>query len=165
MTAGEVTARFGTARSAAGYPSGMDLSSAEIGFLERHHSAAMITPGADGMPKAIRVGVALVEGSLWCSGTQDRVRTKRLRRDPRCTLFVFDDRFSWLTLETTVSILEGADVAAQSVRLFRVMQGRPSGPLSWFGGDVDEATFLQAMVDERRLIYEFDVHRTYGGLA
>lgn len=96
------------------------------------------------------------------SGTQARVRTRRLRRDPRCTLFVFDQAVSWLTLETTVSILDGPETAAQNLRLFRVMQNRPSGPLSWFGGELDEAAFLQTMVDEDRLIYEFEVHRSYG---
>ncbi len=116
----------------------------------------MITTGEGGIPKAVRVGVALVDGRLWSSGTQGRVRTRRLQRDPRCTLFVFDQAFSWLTLETTVSILD------ENMRLFRVMQNRPAGSLSWFGGELDEAAFLQAMVDEKRLIYEFEVQRSYG---
>ena len=68
-------------------------------FLETHHAAAMITIAGDGMPKAVRVGVALVQGRIWSSGTADRVRTKRLRRDPRCSLFVFDQEqdgwFAW----------------------------------------------------------------------
>lgn len=122
----------------------------------------MITIGEGGVPKPVRVGVALVDGTLWSSGTQDRVRTQRLRRDPRCTLFVFDKAFSWLALETTVTILEGAESAAQSLRLFRVMQNRPTGPLSWFGRELDEGAFLRTMVDESRLIYEFDVQRSYG---
>jgi len=42
------------------------------------------------------------------------------------------------------------------------MQGRPSGPLSWFGGELDEEAFLRTMVEEGRLIYEFDVLRSYG---
>ena len=42
------------------------------------------------------------------------------------------------------------------------MQGRPSGPLSWFGRDLDEDEFLQVMVDEQRVIYEFAVQRAYG---
>jgi hypothetical protein len=84
-----------------------------------------------------------VPARLWSSGTQDRVRTSRLRRDPRCTLFVFDQQFSWLTLETTVALLEGPEAAAQNLWLFRVMQNRPSGSLSWFGGELDEASFLQ----------------------
>ncbi len=43
------------------------------------------------------------------------------------------------------------------------MQDRPSGPLSWFGGELDEEEFLQAMAAEQRVIYDFDVHRSYGG--
>ncbi len=140
----------------------MALSEEDVAFLQRNHSAAMITVTPDGIAKVARVAVALVDGKLWSSGSQDRVRTKRLRRDPRCTLFVHDPTFAWLGLETTVTILEGPDVAAQSVRMFREMQGRPTGPLSWFGGELEEDAFLRQMVEERRLIYEFEVHRSYG---
>ena len=138
------------------------LTPAETAFLQSQHSAAMITTGEGDIPKAVRVGVALVDGRLWSSGTQGRVRTRRLQRNPRCTLFVFGQAFSWLTLETTVSILAGPEAATQNVRLFRVMQNRPAGSLSWFGGELDEAAFLQAMFDEKRLIYEFEVQRSYG---
>jgi hypothetical protein len=140
----------------------MGLSDRDIGFLKEHHSAAMITVAADGFARAARVGVALVDGKLWSSGTQDRVRTRRLRQAPRATLFVFDSGFAWLTIEATVSLLEGPDAPEQNLRLFREMQGRASGPLSWFAGELDEEAFLRAMVDERRLIYEFDVRRAYG---
>jgi hypothetical protein len=143
----------------------MRLSADDVNFLEDHHSAAMITVAADGLAKVARVGVALVDGRLWSSGVKERVRTKRLRRNPRCTLFVFDTAqagFAWLALETTVTILDGPDVPQQSLHLFREMQGRPTGPLSWFNGELAEPEFLQAMVDEGRLIYEFEVHRTYG---
>ena len=138
------------------------LSEREIEWLRDHRAAAMVTLGADGVPKAVRVGVAVVDGELWSSGTSDRVRTERLRRDPRCTLFVFDSGFAWMTLETTVDILDGPEAPAQNLRLFRAMQGKPTGPLSWFGGELSEQEFLQTMVDEQRLIYRFDVHRTYG---
>ncbi|HVT70006.1 MAG TPA: pyridoxamine 5'-phosphate oxidase family protein [Trebonia sp.] len=140
----------------------MSLSPEETSFLQRQHAAAMITIGRSGVPKPVRVGVALVDGRLWSSGTQDRVRTRRLRRDPRCTLFVFDQAFSWLALETTVTILDGPEAAAQNVRLFREMQGRPAGPLNWYGSELDEDAFVRLMTEERRLVYEFDVHRSYG---
>jgi Pyridoxamine 5'-phosphate oxidase len=140
----------------------MPLSDADVEFLRRNRSAAMITVGADGMAKAVRIGVALVDGELWSSGTRDRVRTGRLRRDPRCTLFVFDAGYLWLALESTVEILEGPDAADLSVRLFREMQGRPAGRLSWFGGEYDDEQFRQLMIDEARLIYAFDVQRSYG---
>jgi hypothetical protein len=139
----------------------MGLSEQEVAWLLDHHAAAMITIGDD-MPKAVRVGVALVDGKLWSSGTKDRARTQRLRRDPRCTLFVFDPRFAWLTLETTVTILDGDDAPALNLQLFREMQGKQEGPLSWFGGELDEPAFLQRMAEEGRLIYQFEVQRSYG---
>jgi uncharacterized pyridoxamine 5'-phosphate oxidase family protein len=140
----------------------MALTDRDLAFLEANHAAAMITVGGDGRPKAARVAVGLVDGRLWSSGTADRVRTDRLRRDPRCTLYVHDTQFAFMTLETRVSIVEGPEVPAQSVRLFRILQDRPSGPLMWMTGELEEAAFLQTMVEEHRLIYEFDVERAYG---
>jgi hypothetical protein len=140
----------------------MTLSEGDLAYLEKNHSAAMITVTGDGVAKAARVGVAVVDGKLWSSGTLDRVRTRRLRQDPRCTLFVFDNSFRWLALETTVTIRDGSDAAQLNLRLFRVMQGKSTGPLNWYGTDLDEAAFLQTMADEGRLIYEFDVQRAYG---
>jgi len=138
------------------------VSESDLEFLENNHSAAMITVAEDGVAKVAKVGVGLVDGKLWSSGTADRVRTRRLRADPRCTLFVHDAAYGWVALETTVTILDGPDMPELSVRLFRKMQGRPTGPLSWFGGNLTEEEFRQAMVDERRLIYEFGIHHTYG---
>jgi uncharacterized pyridoxamine 5'-phosphate oxidase family protein len=139
----------------------MALSPDVAEFVEENGSAAMITVGDDGMAKAVRVGVALVDGKMWSSGHRRRVRTARLRRDPRCTLFLFDARYAYVTLETRVSILDGPDAPALNLRLFRTMQKRPSGPLMWYGEELDEDAFLQRMVDEGRLIYEFDVLRSY----
>ncbi|HEU5355362.1 MAG TPA: pyridoxamine 5'-phosphate oxidase family protein [Actinocrinis sp.] len=139
-----------------------NLSEDEIEFLQKHRSAAMITVDTAGVAKAARVGVALVDGRLWSSGTADRVRTRRLRRDPRCTLFVFDGTFLWLSAESRVTILDGPDAADLNLRLFRVMQGRPTGPLNWFGAEIDEDAFRTRMAEEGRLIYEFEVVKSYG---
>jgi PPOX class probable F420-dependent enzyme len=134
-------------------------------FLDDHHAAAMITVGGDGRPKVARVGVVVVDGRVWSSGTRDRSRTARLRRDPRCTLYVHDAATSWVALESTVAILDGPDAAEQNLRLFRLLQGKPTGPLSWFGGEHEEADFLRVMREEGRLIFEFAVERSYGLLA
>lgn len=139
-----------------------NLTDEQKAFLETQHAAAMITPADDGMPRAVRVGVVLVDGKLWSSGTQDRVRTTRLRHDPRCTLFVFDNAYKFLTLETNVRLLEGADVPELSVRMFRQMQNRPTGNLNWFGKEMSIEDFMQTMADEKRLIYEFEIKRAYG---
>lgn len=138
------------------------LTEKQLAFLEKSRAAAMITPADDGFPRAVRVGIALVDGRLWSSGTQDRVRTARLRQNPNCTLFVFDATWSFLTLETRVRLIEGPDVPELSERLFRVMQNRPTGPLSWFGEEMSPEDFRRAMVEEKRLIYEFEIRRAYG---
>jgi hypothetical protein len=147
---------------AASYARPVALSETDRAFLEGNNSAAMITVGADGVPKVARVAVALVEGKLWSSGTESRTRTGRLRRDPHCTLFVFDAGWSWVTFETTVRILDGPPAAEMNLRLFRAMQKRPTGPLMWLGEERREDDFLRLMVEEERLIYEFDVSRAYG---
>jgi hypothetical protein len=142
----------------------MDFTDQQRSFLEHNHGAAMITLRGDGTPTAVRVGVALVDGKLWSSGTQDRRRTAYLRRDPRATLFVFGGAYQFLTIEARVRILDGPDAPQLNLRLFRVMQSRPSGPLSWFGGEKDEPAFVAQMAAEQRLIYEFAPHRLFGTL-
>jgi PPOX class probable F420-dependent enzyme len=143
----------------------------ELNFIREATSASMITLRRDGTAHATRVGVGVVDGKIWSSGTQSRQRTRHLRRDPRSTLFVFDTapekNWRWLTLESTVSILEGDDAPQLNMRLFQVMQARmpsppPPGRFNWFGQEMSTEEFLGKMVEEGRLIYEFDVKRTYG---
>ncbi|MFA7296526.1 MAG: pyridoxamine 5'-phosphate oxidase family protein [Dehalococcoidia bacterium] len=136
-------------------------------FLEANHAAAMVTLRADGTPHAARIGVALVGDQLWSSGTQERLRTRFLRRDPRCTLFVFpsgeDEEPQYLTLETRVTLLEGDEVPDLSIQLFRAMQpGTPEGTVLWGGQPRTYDEFRQQMRDDHRLIYQFEVERTYG---
>jgi PPOX class probable F420-dependent enzyme len=141
-------------------------------FVEQTSAAAMVTLKRDGTPHAVRCGVALVDGELWSSGTRDRARTRHLRRDPRATLFLWDAKnpenaFSYLSLETTATILEGPDVPQDSIRLFRKMQGiDPADPeppkLKWFGKELDDVAFAEKMVEEGRVIYQFEVRRAYG---
>ena len=140
----------------------MALSDAQRAFLEANTSAAMITIGSDGQAKVARVGTAVIDGKLWSSGTADRARTKRLRADPRCTLYVHEAAFAWLALETEVRILDGPDAPQLHVMMFRQTQKRPTGKLAWFGGELDEDEFVQKMIDEGRLVYEFDIKKAYG---
>jgi hypothetical protein len=145
----------------------MTLTENEREFLGRRHAAAMITLRPDGTPHAVRVGVALVDGKLWSSGTETRARTGFLRRDPRSTLFLWDEGFNSLTLETTVTILDGSEVPERSLRLFQVMQADMSPPplegnVIWNGEEKSPDDFRRIMVEEHRLIYEFDVNGAYG---
>jgi PPOX class probable F420-dependent enzyme len=145
----------------------MALTESERAFLEQHAGAAMVTLRADGSPHAVRVGVGVVDGKVWSSGTKGRARTGHLRRDPRSTLFVFDGAWRWLALDSTVTILDGPGAAEMSLRLFQTMQRRldPSpGKLVWEGTERSFDEFLRVMVEEQRLIYQFEVIRTYGML-
>lgn len=122
-------------------------------FLENHHDAVMTTTKKDGTPHVARIGIGLFDGKLWSSGTQDRVRTGHLRRDPRSTLMVMgDNRWEWMALETRVTILDGPDAPQLNLELYRVLAGEPDDP--------DE--YLTAMVAEKRLIYEFEIANAYG---
>lgn len=140
----------------------MTLTEEQSEFIAGNRMAAMITIGGDGRPKPVRIAYSVVDGKIWSSGTQARVRTARLRRDPRCTLFVFDPVYSYLSLETTVTILEGPDAAERNLRYFRQLQSKPTGPLTWMGEELDEEAFLERMRQEGRLTYEFEVLSAYG---
>ncbi|HET7481585.1 MAG TPA: TIGR03618 family F420-dependent PPOX class oxidoreductase [Actinomycetota bacterium] len=123
-------------------------------FLEKHHGTIQSTLKKDGTPHLVRISVGLVDGKLWSSATQTRVRTKHLRRDPRSTLFVLgDDPWHWLGLETKVTILDGPDAVDQNLALYRVIAGKDPD-------DMEE--YRRAMVDDQRIIYEFEILRTYG---
>ena len=54
-----------------------------IDFIEANASAGMTTLRKDGTAHTVRVGIGLFDGRLLSSGTQSRLRTKFLRRDPR----------------------------------------------------------------------------------
>jgi PPOX class probable F420-dependent enzyme len=146
------------------------MDAAALTFISDTRTAAMTTLRRDGTPHTVRVGVTVVDGKIWSSGTQDRVRTRHLRRDPRSTLFVFDSQFRWLSLDCAVRILDGADAPQQNLRLFQVMQSAMTpapapGKLTWFGRECTEPEFLAIMEQEQRLIYEFAPTRTYGMYA
>ena len=123
-------------------------------FLETHHDAVQTSIKKDGTPHVARISIGLVDGKLWSSATQDRVRTKHLRRDPRSTLMVLgdDSRYEWMAIETRVTILEGPDAPQLNLKLYRSLAGEPD--------DLDG--YLEAMVKEKRIIYEFEVLKSYG---
>ncbi len=146
----------------------MELTSEQRDFFSRHHGAAMTTLRADGTPHTVRVGCVLMGDVLWSSGNQQRLRTRHLRHDPRASLMVFDSRGGFLTAEARVRLIEGDSVPELSQRLFRAMQHLEDAPADApinFGGRImtpDE--FRQFIVDDHRLIYEFEPVRVYGSL-
>jgi PPOX class probable F420-dependent enzyme len=124
-------------------------------FLEKYHDCLMTSLKKDGMPHVARVSVGLVDGKLWSSGTNTRVRTKHLRRDPRSTLMILGgNRWEWLGLETEVEIIDDGDgTIPQNLALYRVIAGKDPD---------DMADYERGMRDEERIVYQFNIKRTYG---
>jgi PPOX class probable F420-dependent enzyme len=146
----------------------MELTEEQRDYLARHHGAAMTTLRADGSPHTVRIGCVLMGDVLWSSGNEDRLRTRHLRRDPRATVMVFDSRGGYLTVEARARLLEGADVPDLSIRLFRAMnheqETAPDAPVTFGGRQMTPEEFRQFIIDDRRLIYEFEPVRLYGRL-
>ncbi|MBM2810347.1 MAG: hypothetical protein HW416_1106 [Chloroflexi bacterium] len=120
-------------------------------FVEKYRSAAMITARANGKAHVARCNVNVVNGKLWSSGTEDRVRTRNLRRDPRATLFIWGDDRAWVGIEAGVTMLSGPEGWQGNLDL-RQSMGRNPEPVA----------FLKEMEEEGRLIYEFEITRVYG---
>lgn len=145
-------------------------------FLEANHLGTMTTFRIDGSAHSVHVAVALVGGKLWSSGTTRRMRTAFLRLNPRYQLLVFPTHEGgyvtyhhgtpgsvFLGLEGNATILEGDDVADQSVELFKVLQPYAvPGTLQWDGGAYSYEEFREIMREEQRVIYEFEVLRSWG---
>jgi Pyridoxamine 5'-phosphate oxidase len=139
-------------------------------FLNTHHVAAMITVGADGWAKVAKMEPAIVNGRLWSVGHRHKVRTRRLGRDPKATLFYDAPGAQWLAVEAIVDILDGPTTPRDIVEFMRVRQGRPRGPLAWHGDngvevELNEGEFMNTMSAEGCLIYQFDICKTYGNIA
>jgi hypothetical protein len=144
-----------------------ELAQGDGRFIAAHPHAAMITVGADGLPKAVKMEAAVVSGVLESASHADKVRTRRLRRDPRCTLYFADDEHRWLTLEAEAEIVEGPGAPARLLRYFRIRDGKPTGPLDYHSGrshhsGLHDDAFQQLMADEDAVLYRFTIIRAYG---
>ena len=124
-------------------------------FLEENHDAVMTSLKKDGTPHVARIGVGLVDGKLWSSSTNTRVRTKHIKRDPRSTLMVMArSRYQWLGLETEVEIIDDGDgTIPENLALYRVIAGKDPD---------DMPDYERGMRDEERIVYQFNIKRTYG---
>lgn len=136
-------------------------------FIGDHPHAAMITVGADGRPKAAKIELALVDGRFESASHADKVRTRRLRNDGRCTLYFADDEHRWLALEADAVIVDGPVAPARLLRYFRTRDGKPTEPLDYHSDrshqvGLDDDEFMQLMADEDAVLYEFTITKTYG---
>ena len=147
----------------------MELDAKATAFIKANRDAGMTALRRDGTPHMTRIVAGLVDGKLLSSATESRLRTKLLRRDPRCTLFFFETTpgagrafGAYMTLETTVTIHDGAEGRRRSVEYFKSIFGSTDGKVTYGGKQMTEAEALEALERDGRILYEFNVNRVYG---
>ncbi|PKV89002.1 PPOX class probable F420-dependent enzyme [Streptomyces sp. TLI_146] len=114
----------------------------------------------DGRPQLSNVNHAYYadEGVIKVSLTDDRAKTKNLRRDPRASYHVTSaDRWAWTVAEGTADLSPVAadphDATVEElVQLYRDVQGEHP--------DWDD--YRRAMVRDRRVVLRLRVERAYG---
>ncbi|GHG98695.1 PPOX class F420-dependent oxidoreductase [Streptomyces rubradiris] len=131
-----------------------------LGLLSEGHGGVLVTLRRDGRPQLSNVSHAYYpdERIIRISVTDDRAKTRNLRRDPRASYHVTSaDRWAYTVAEGTAELTPvaadpGDDTVAELERLYRDVLGEHP--------DWDD--FRAAMVRDRRLVVRLHVERAYG---
>jgi PPOX class probable F420-dependent enzyme len=120
----------------------------------------LVTLKRDGRPQLSNVSHHYYpdEGIVRISVTDDRAKTRNLRRDPRATYHVSSpDRWAYTVVEGTADLSPVAkdphdDTVEELIRLYRDVVGEHP--------DWDD--YRAAMIRDRRLVLRLKVERVYG---
>jgi PPOX class probable F420-dependent enzyme len=129
----------------------MQLSQASD-FVRQHHRAVLHTYRRDGQPQLSPVTVgANAAGQLIVSTRETSVKVRNLRRDPRVSLCVLNDRFfgDWIQVDGIANLVQLPDAMEPLVEYYRSISGEHP--------DWDD--YRQAMVRDQRLLVQIDVTR------
>ncbi len=137
-----------------------ETNDALLKLLTEVDGGVLVTLKRDGRPQMSNVNHAYdpVERVIRVSITDDRAKTRNLRRDPRASYHVTSaDRRDYAVIEGVVQLTDVAtdphDPAVDElVELFRAVQGEHP--------DWDE--YRAAMVTDRRVVMRLPVERVYG---
>ncbi|MFJ8357768.1 PPOX class F420-dependent oxidoreductase [Streptomyces sp. NPDC093984] len=131
-----------------------------LALLSEGHGGVLVTLKRDGRPQLSNVSHAYDPGEriIRVSITDDRAKTRNLRRDPRATYHVTGaDRRAYTVVEGTAELSPVAKdpydaTVEELIRLYRDVLGEHP--------DWDE--YRAAMVRDRRLVLRLHVERAYG---
>ncbi|MER5480414.1 PPOX class F420-dependent oxidoreductase [Streptomyces sp. NPDC002734] len=131
-----------------------------LALLSEAAGGVLVTLKADGRPQLSNVNHAYYpdERLLRISVTDDRAKTRNLRRDPRASYHVTSaDRWAYTVAEGTAELSPVAEDPADAtveelIRLYRDVAGEHP--------DWDD--YRAAMVRDRRLVLRLRVERVYG---
>ncbi|MFJ3645971.1 PPOX class F420-dependent oxidoreductase [Streptomyces murinus] len=129
-------------------------------LLSAGHGGVLVTLRRDGRPQLSNVSHAYDpdERIIRISVTDDRAKTRNLRRDPRASYHVTsDDRWAYTVAEGMAELSPVAEdphdeTVEELIRLYRAVSGEHP--------DWDE--YRAAMVSDRRLVVRLHVARVYG---
>jgi PPOX class probable F420-dependent enzyme len=130
-------------------------------FVSDHQRGVLVTLRRDGRPQLSNILYHPTDAhSVRISITDDRAKTKNLRRDPRASLHVTrDDFFAYVVLEGDVALSPVArapddSVVEELVEMYRLARGEHP--------DWDE--YRSEMVSQGRLVATLSATRAYGML-
>jgi PPOX class probable F420-dependent enzyme len=131
-----------------------------ITFAKDRNQGVLITIRRDGRPQVSNITYLMEsDGSTRISVTEDRAKTKNLRRDPRAQLYVLGDSFwQYAVLDGAAQLSPPAsapddEVVEELVEIYRAVRGEEHP-------DWDD--YRRAMVEERRVVLSFRPTTAYG---
>ena len=135
----------------------MDLDAA-LEFASARHQGVLTTIRSNGRPQLSNIVYAVDGTGARISVTDDRAKTRNLRRDPRASLYVVgDDFWSYVVVEAAATLTPVATspddpTVEELVELYRTLQGEHP--------DWDE--YRRSMVEQGRLVVHLTPERAYG---
>ena len=118
-------------------------------YVRDNSRAILATQRRDGSPQMSPVTLAVMEDEIWMSTRETAIKTLNLRRDSKCWLFVFPDK--WLgrliQLECTAEILSLPLAMEHLVDHYKPHSGEHP--------DWDD--YRRAMTDDQRCIVRFSI--------
>ncbi|MFF7259144.1 TIGR03618 family F420-dependent PPOX class oxidoreductase [Streptomyces sp. NPDC008159] len=136
------------------------VQNALLGLVSELDGGVLVTLKADGRPQLSNVNHAYDpdERTIRVSITDERAKTRNMRRDPRVSYHVTSaDRWAYTVVEGTADLTSVAEdpydeTVEELVRLYRDVRGEHP--------DWDD--YRAAMVRDRRLVLRLRVERAYG---
>lgn len=131
-----------------------------VDLFTQRNRGVLVTLKRDGRPQMSNVAYSFEQATqvIRISVTNDRAKTKNLRRDPRASFYVTNDDMSgYLVAEgeaelSTVAEDPNDDTVNELVSIYRAVSGEHP----------DWSEFRTAMVNEERLVIRLPISRTYG---
>ncbi len=124
-----------------------------VEFIRHNHHAVLATHRRDGTVQLSPVAATVdAAGRVVVSSWETAVKTRHLRRDPRASLCVMNDRFfgEWHAVEGSVEVLSLPDAMEPLVDYYRAVAGEHP----------DWADYRAAMEREQRVLLRLTVTRS-----